>query len=70
MAFRMKDMPYRYEDLQKAFVMIDEGGYYIAVNKNTSDQIVERLQTAFDNLIDEGLREQISMKYIGQSMQN
>lgn len=68
MAFRMKDIPYKYEELQKAFVMIDEGGYYIAINNNTSDIIVKRLQTAFDSLIDEGLREQISMKYLGFSI--
>ncbi len=70
MAFRMKDTPYNYSDLQNAFVLIDKGGYYIAVNKNTSDQIVHRLQTVFDALIDEGLRGQITMRYLGHSIQN
>jgi len=64
MAFRMKNTPYKFSDLQSAFVLIDEGGYYVAINNKTSDTIVNRIQTAFDQLVHDGLRQKIVQKYL------
>ena len=65
MAFRMKETPYQFSDLQQVFVLIDKGGYYIAINKRTSDDVVARLHKAFNALIEEGFRQQITEKYLG-----
>jgi len=64
MAFRLKNTPYKFSDLKNAFLLIDKGGYYIAINIDTPDDIVNRLQTAFDQLVHEGLRQKIIKKYL------
>lgn len=64
MPFRMQKTPYKFSELEMAFVLINQGGYYIAVNKNTSDKIVKKIQIALDSLIKEGMREKIIKKYL------
>jgi polar amino acid transport system substrate-binding protein len=65
MAFRMKETPYKFTDLKKVFVLIDEGGYYMAINKRTPDEVVIKLNEAFTSLIEEGFRQKVSTKYLG-----
>lgn len=64
-AHRMKNTPYSFSDLEVVFTLIDRGGYYIAINKETSDAIVDRIQKAFDSVIAEGGREEILKTYLG-----
>jgi len=64
LSFRLKNTPYKFSDLKNAFVLIDKGGYYIAINIDTPDDIVNRLQTAFNQLVHEGLRQKIVQKYL------
>lgn len=70
MAFRMKDSPYNFGDLEKAFVLIDQGGYYLALNVNTPDNIITLLQSKLDDLVADGMREKITRKYLGYSFEN
>ncbi len=67
MAFRLKDSPYSFNDLEKAFVLIDQGGYYLALNTETSDELVNLLQQKLEVLIKEGMRNRITQKYLGYS---
>ncbi len=67
MAFRLKNSPHSYDDLEKAFVLIDQGGYYLAVNIDTSDEVVDLLQNELEVLIKEGMRNRITQKYLGYS---
>ncbi|MFW5498154.1 MULTISPECIES: substrate-binding periplasmic protein [unclassified Maridesulfovibrio] len=65
MAHRMKSTSHRFSDLEKAFVLVDQGGYYIAINKETPDDVVKRIQGAFDSLVAEGGRERVIKTYLG-----
>ncbi|ACS79456.1 substrate-binding periplasmic protein [Maridesulfovibrio salexigens] len=65
MAHRMKSTSHKFSDLEMAFVLVDQGGYYIAVNKETPDDVVRRIQGAFDSLIAEGGRDKIIKTYLG-----
>lgn len=65
MPFRVKRDGFDFSELEEVFVLIDQGGYYLAVNKTTADHIVKQLQAAFDGLIQSGLREKIIEKYLG-----
>lgn len=66
MAYRLQQTPHKFNELEVAFVLIDQGGYYIAINKDTSDAIVARIQEAFDFLIKDGARERIVDSYLGR----
>lgn len=62
-ALNMKDMAYKFSDLEVAFVLIDEGVYSIAVNKDTSDEMVNKLQQGLDRVVKDGLKEKLAAKY-------
>lgn len=64
LAFRLKNSSHKFSDLEKVFLLADQGGYYIAVNKDTPDRLITKLQMAFDALIQAGLREQIQSRYL------
>ena len=64
LSYRLKDSRYKFADLEKVFLLDDQGAYFIAANKETPDEMVQRLQTAFDDLIKQGLRERIRNKYL------
>lgn len=66
-AHRMKSTPHKMSELESVFTLIDRGGYYIAVNKDTPDETVDRIRGAFDSLIAEGVREKIIKKYFNCS---
>ncbi|NDV23782.1 ABC transporter substrate-binding protein [Desulfovibrio sp. JC022] len=63
-AHRMKSTPHKLNDMEQVFTLINKGGYYIAVNKETSDELVARIQKAFDSLIAEGARDKIIKEYL------
>ncbi|WP_159084375.1 substrate-binding periplasmic protein [Dongshaea marina] len=54
------------EEVQQVFVISDKGGYYLAANLQTPDEVVQKLQDALDVLIQEGLREKLINKYSQQ----
>ena len=64
--FQLKDNNlHKFEDLEKSVLLSDSGGYYLALNINTPDEIVNRLQKALDQLMRDGLRDAIWRKYLG-----
>ncbi len=64
LAYRLKGSAHRFADLEKVFLLADQGGYYLAANKDTPDSVVEKLQMALDALIKAGLRKRIQSRYL------
>ena len=67
MAFRLKSTAFQFSEMEQAYVLVDEGGFYIAANKETSDDIIRSLQSALDLLIKEGHRKKITLRYLGHA---
>ncbi len=63
LAYQLNQSGRHYSDLEKALFLYG-GSYYIAVNKDTSDEIVEQLQTALNELVSEGMQDQLINKYL------
>lgn len=63
LAHQLKQTNKKLGDLEKAFFLYS-GSYYIAVNIETPDEIVDKLQNALDELIQEGARERVVNKYM------
>lgn len=57
---------YRAGDLEKAFLLTDEGGYYVAAHPDTSADLVVRLQQVLDRLLADGARERIRSRYLAK----
>ncbi|MCU4674143.1 ABC transporter substrate-binding protein [Catenovulum sp. 2E275] len=64
LAYQMQNSEYNFSDLEQAFLLSDIGGYYIAVNQETADEVVAKIQTALDKIINAGSREVIINKYL------
>ncbi|WP_320176088.1 hypothetical protein [Maridesulfovibrio sp.] len=62
----MKSTLYSFGDLELVFVLVDQGGSYIAVNKETPDDMVSRIQSAFDSLVADGVPDKIVEKYLDE----
>ncbi len=64
--FQLKDNnKYKFEDMERTNLKLSEGDYYIAANKETPDEIVQKIQTALDQLIKDGLRNELWRKHLG-----
>jgi hypothetical protein len=69
LAYRIKNSMYQFYDLEKTFTLINQGGYYSALNVNTNRVIIDKLQKSLNALIEKGLRETIVKKYLGNDIQ-
>ncbi len=52
--YQIKKYGFSSEAIEKAFPLVDKGGYYMAVNRQTSIEIVEKLEAAFNELQNSG----------------
>jgi len=52
-----------YQELEKAWLLFDQGGYYMAFNRETPDELVERVRQAFVQLEREGRIQQLIERY-------
>ncbi len=64
LAFKMKQLGYNYSDVKKEFLLIDKGGYYMAFNNKTSDELVNRVRKAFEEIKSDGTMNKIKEKYL------
>lgn len=48
-----------YHQVEKAYLLVDKGGYYMAFSKKTSDQIVVKVRKAFDEISQQGIVEKL-----------
>jgi polar amino acid transport system substrate-binding protein len=66
--FQLRNTPqYKFAELEKSLLLSDAGGYYLALNKQTPDEVVKRLQKALDQLIAEGRRDKIWRAHLGST---
>ncbi|WP_415713303.1 substrate-binding periplasmic protein [Maridesulfovibrio sp.] len=64
LAYQMKLLGLKYSELEKVYMLSDEGGYYMVANKNTPDAIITMIQKSLDEIMATGLREEIINKYL------
>lgn len=64
MAARLKDMGLSYNLVEKAFLFDGRFDYYLAININTPDQYVQKLQASLEKLKENGTYDQIKNKYL------
>jgi len=64
LAFQLRNMKHDFSELEHAYQLSDEGGYYMIANKNVSNELVYRIQAALDQLLAEGINYRIIDKYI------
>ena len=61
--YQIKQMDFKISNIETAFLLYQRD-YYLALNKDTPDDIVNRLQLALDKLINTGERDQIIRNYM------
>jgi polar amino acid transport system substrate-binding protein len=64
LAYQMKELKYEHSQIEIAFFLADEGGYYMIANKQTSDKILKKIQESLEAVMATGVRDQIIQKYI------
>ncbi|WP_432735967.1 substrate-binding periplasmic protein [Maridesulfovibrio sp. FT414] len=64
LAYQAKNLKYKFSELEIAYFLSEEGGYYMIANKDTSDKILERIQKSLEDIMATGLRDRIIQKYI------
>jgi len=64
LAFQMKSLKYKYSKLEIAYLLSEEGGYYMIANKKTSNKILAKIQKALEEVLATGARDRIIKKYI------
>lgn len=62
--YQVKGLGRDFSELEEAHFLY-RGSYYLALNLKTPDTLVAKLQTALDEVIAEGTREQIVQRYLG-----
>ncbi|MDA8134685.1 MAG: ABC transporter substrate-binding protein [Desulfobacteraceae bacterium] len=62
--YQAKSYGYDPSQIEKAFLLIDRGGYYMAFNKGTDSELVKKIENTFLQLTREGLLDHIKEKYL------
>lgn len=64
LAYQMKSLGSKYSELEIAYFISDEGGYYMAANKETPDEILAKIQKYLKEVMTTGVRDRIIEKYV------
>ena len=64
LAYQMKKLGYKYSKLEIAYLISDEGGYYMVANKHTSNNILEKIQESLNEILATGAKSRIINKYL------
>lgn len=64
MAARLKDAGASYDSVERVVVLDDRFDYYLAVNLETSNEMVQRLQAALDALKSDGTYDRLKKQYL------
>ena len=64
MAARLKEQGLTYERVEKATLLDGRFDYYLAINKQTDDAIINKLQAALDKIKKNGAYKEIEAKYL------
>ncbi len=63
-AYKMKQIGFRFNQVEKVFTFSNGGGYYMGISRSTSDDITLRIREAFDQIKRNGTLEIIKSKYL------
>ncbi|WP_027722465.1 substrate-binding periplasmic protein [Maridesulfovibrio zosterae] len=64
LAYQMNSQGYKYSELEIAYLLSEEGGYYMIANKNTSAKLLAKIQKSLEEVLATGARDRIINKYI------
>lgn len=64
LAYQMKNLGYKYSELEIVYLLSEEGGYYMVANKDTSDEIITKIQKSLEEIMDTGFKDRVINKYI------
>lgn len=64
LAYQVKNSANDFSELEIAYFLSEEGGYYMAANKDTPHEIIEEIQTSLDTVLATGLKERLIKKYM------
>jgi polar amino acid transport system substrate-binding protein len=64
LGYRMKQLGYRFSQVEKVFTFVDKGGYYMGISNGTPGNITIRITEAFDQIKRDGTLEKIRNKYL------
>ena len=64
LAYKLKQLDYQFDQLEKVWTLIDEGGYYIGISKGTPGNITIQLRNSFNQIKSDGTLERIRQKYL------
>ncbi|WP_319759266.1 transporter substrate-binding domain-containing protein [Maridesulfovibrio sp.] len=62
-AYQLKNMGHDFSELEAAYLVSEEGGYYMVANKDTSASIISSIQESLDEVLASGAKEQLIEKY-------
>jgi polar amino acid transport system substrate-binding protein len=62
--YQAKIYGYPPSEIEKSFLLFDDGGYYMAFNKDTDPELVNKINHAFIDLSYEGAFQRIKEKYL------
>lgn len=60
----MKELGFDFGKLEKTYMLIESGGYYMAFSKSTSDDLYEKVKSSFHKLESEGKIQEIRNNYL------
>ena len=64
LAYQAKILGYNNSKLERAYLLSEEGGYYMIANKNTPRKIIRRIQEALDAIIETGAKDRVINRYL------
>ncbi|BCS88237.1 substrate-binding periplasmic protein [Pseudodesulfovibrio sediminis] len=64
LAYQIKSLGHKYSELEIVYLLSEEGGYYMVANKDTSDEIIVKIQKALELILATGTKDRILQKYM------
>lgn len=61
---QLKALGFNFDELEAVMPLTPKGGYYMALNKDTPKDVVDKLNQAFEQVVNEGLREELRRRYL------
>ena len=60
----MKTLGYDQSAIEKAYLLSNEGGYYMIANKKTSDEMITKIQKSLDEVLASDKKDKTIEKYL------
>ena len=64
LAYQMKTLGYDQSAIEKAYLLSNEGGYYMIANKKTSDEMITKIQKSLDEVLASDKKDKTIEKYL------